>query len=92
MSLASVTIRKLLQERSGNKPFILIVDEAHRLTPAIAESLLNASQTVRLEGCPFLLVLAGTPNLEATLGEANASFWERSEIIPLGRLSPEEAS
>ena len=92
LSLASVTIRKLLQERSRNKPFILIIDEAHRLTPAIAESLLNASQTVRLEGCPFLLVLAGTPNLRATLGQANASFWDRSEIAPLGRLSPEEAS
>ncbi len=92
LSLASVTIRKLLQERSGNKPFILIIDEAHRLTPAIAESLLNASQTVRLEGCPFLLVLAGTPNLRATLGQANASFWDRSEIVPLGRLSPDEAS
>ncbi len=91
LSLASVTIRKLLQERSGNKPFILIIDEAHRLVPAMAESLLNASQTVRLEGCPFLLVLAGTPNLEATLGKANASFWERSEILPLGRLSPQEA-
>ena len=92
LSLASVTIRKLLQERSGNKPFILIIDEAHRLTPAIAESLLNASQTVRLEGCPFLLVLAGTPNLRTTLGQANASFWDRSEIVPLGRLSSEEAS
>ena len=91
LSLASVTIRKLLQERSGNKPFILIIDEAHRLMPAIAESLLNASQTVRLEGCPFLLVLAGTPNLEATLGKANASFWDRSELVPLGRLSSEEA-
>ena len=92
LSLASVTIRKLLQERSGNKPFILIIDEAHRLMPAIAESLLNASQTVRLEGCPFLLVLAGTPNLRATLRQANASFWDRSEIVPLGRLSPDEAS
>ena len=91
LSLASVTIRKLLQERSGNKPFILIIDEAHRLMPAIAESLLNVSQTVRLEGCPFLLVLAGTPNLEATLGKANASFWDRSKKLPLGRLSSEEA-
>ena len=91
LSLASVTIRKLLQERSGNKPFILIIDEAHRLTPAIAESLLNSSQTVRSDGCPFLLVLAGTPNLEATLGKANASFWDRSKKLPLGRLSSQEA-
>ena len=91
-SPTSATIRRLLQERSRNKPLILIVDEAHTLTPALARTLLNASQSVRRAGSPFLLVLAGTPNLEATLGKANASFWDRSEIIPLGRLSSEEAS
>ena len=92
LSPTSVTIRKLLQERSRNKPFILIVDEAHTLTPALARTLLNASQTVRKAGSPFLLVLAGTPNLSTALGKANASFWDRSEIVPLGRLSPDEAS
>ncbi len=91
LSPTSATIRKLVQERSRNKPFILIIDEAHRLKPEVAESLLNTSQTVRLEGSPFLLTLAGTPNLRASLGQANASFWDRSEIIRLGRLSPEEA-
>ncbi len=81
-----------IREKCKHKPFILIIDEAHRLKPAMAESLLNSSQTVRSDGSPFLLVLAGTPNLEATLGKANASFWDRSEIIPLGRLSLDEAS
>ncbi len=85
------TIRKLLEKRSQDKPFILIIDEAHRLKPPIAESLLNASQIVRKEGNPFLLVLAGTPNLRTALGKANASFWERSEKLRLGRLSPDEA-
>ncbi len=80
-----------IREKCKRKPFILIIDEAHRLKPSMAESLLNASQTVRSDGCPFLLVLAGTPNLEATLGTANASFWDRSKKLPLGRLSPEEA-
>ncbi len=80
-----------IREKCKRKPFILIIDEAHRLKPSMVESLLNSSQTVRSDGCPFLLVLAGTPNLGATLSEANASFWERSEIIPLGRLSPDEA-
>ena len=80
-----------IREKCKRKPFILIIDEAHRLKPSMAESLLNSSQTVRSDGCPFLLVLAGTPNLEATLGKANASFWDRSQIVPLGRLSSEEA-
>ena len=91
LSPTSATIRKLLQERSENKPLILIIDEAHRLKSAVAESLLNASQSVRRTGSPFLLVLAGTPNLSAALGKANASFWDRSKKLPLGRLSSEEA-
>ena len=80
-----------IREKCKRKPFILIIDEAHRLKPSMAESLLNSSQTVRSDGCPFLLVLAGTPNLGAALSEANASFWDRNELVPLGRLSPDEA-
>ena len=87
----SATVSKLLQERIQKKPLILIIDEAHRLNVPIAESLLNASQVVRSEGNPFLLVLAGTPNLRSALGKTNAAFWERSKIFPLGRLSSEEA-
>ena len=56
------------------------------LAPALARTLLNASQSVRRADNPFLLVLAGTPNLRATLGQANVSFWDRSEMVPLGRL------
>ncbi len=92
LSRRTLTLGDLLQERCQHQPLILIVDEAHRLDPQMGEDFLNASQEVRAEGYPFLLVLAGTPNLEATLGKANASFWDRSELAPLGRLSPKEAS
>ncbi len=91
LSRPSATVRKILQERCQSKPLILIIDEAHRLQPPIAGALLNASQVVRREEHPFLLVLAGTPNLMAALGETNASFWGRSELCPLGRLAPDEA-
>ncbi len=93
LSRRTLTLGDLLQERCQHQPLILIVDEAHRLDPQMGEDLLNASQEVRGKGYPFLLVLAGTPNLSAALGKANASFWDRSEkIVPLGRLSSEEAS
>ena len=92
LSKRTLTLDDLLQERCQHQPLILIIDEAHRLGPELGEDLLNASQIVRNADNPFLLVLAGTPNLEATLGKANASFWDRSEIVPLGRLSPDEAS
>ncbi len=80
-----------IRKKCKKKPFILIIDEAHTLKPEIGNALLNASQIVRGEGHPFLLVLAGTPNLMAALGKTNASFWGRSKILPLGRLSPDEA-
>ena len=91
LSRRTLTLGDLLQERCQHQPLILIVDEAHRLDPQMGEDLLNASQEVRGKGYPFLLVLAGTPNLSAALGKANASFWDRSKKWPLGRLSPEEA-
>ncbi len=91
-SKRTLTLDNLLEERCQHQPLILIIDEAHRLGPELGEDLLNASQIVRNAGSPFLLVLAGTPNLKATLRQANASFWDRSEIVPLGRLSPDEAS
>ena len=90
-SKRTLTLDDLLQERCQHQPLILIIDEAHRLSPQLGEDLLNASQVVRNAGNPFLLVLAGTPNLSAALGKANASFWDRSELVPLGRLSSEEA-
>ena len=81
-----------IRKKCKRKPFILIIDEAHTLAPALARTLLNASQSVRNADNPFLLVLAGTPNLSAALGKANASFWDRGKKLPLGRLSPDEAS
>ena len=61
------------------------------MNPEVGKALLNASQIVSGEGYPFLLVLAGTPNLRATLAKAKAFFWERSGRLSLGRLTPEEA-
>ncbi len=91
LSSSLTTAEDQIKKRCKKKPLILIIDEAHTLKPEVGKALLNASQTVRREGHPFLLVLAGTPNLKATLAKADASFWERGERIPLGRLSPEEA-
>ena len=84
-------IGNLLRERCQRNPLILIIDEAHCLDPKMAGVLLNESQTIRGERHPFLLVLAGTPNLPGTLRKSEAGFWERSKICRLGRLSPEEA-
>ena len=78
--------------RQANKnPLVLLVDEAHTMPADWGRELLNASQQVR-RYAPFLLVLAGTPGLEDHLGTLEATFWTRSEIIPLGRLDASAAA
>ena len=83
--------RDVLAARSGKKPFVLLVDEAHTLAPEVGGALLNASQIVGRE-LPFLLVLAGTPNLRDQMSRMNASFWSRADQIPVSRLDAPAAA
>ena len=53
--------------------------------------MLNAAQEVGRKA-PFLLVLAGTPNLRAHLGTMGASFWNRSRKLRIGRLDESAAA
>ena len=84
-------IRSVLELRSKKKPLILLLDEAHTLDPRVGKELLNAAQEVGREA-PFLLVLAGTPNLRDHLGTMGASFWNRSRKLRVGRLDESAAA
>ena len=85
--------QEILASLCARNPVVLIVDEAHNLDPGIAGDLLNASQEIRANpDTPFFLVLAGTPGLVPLLQETGASFWERGDVVELGRLSPEAAA
>ncbi len=76
-------LRQELTARCRRRPLATLVDEAHTLDLEVGRTLLNASQQVRDEA-PFLLVLAGTPGLEAHLGAMNATFWSRLDEGRLG--------
>ncbi len=85
--------QEILASLCARNPVVLIVDEAHNLDPGIAGDLLNASQEIRANpDTPFFLVLAGTPGLVPLLQQADASFWERGDVVELGRLSPEDTA
>ena len=60
--------------------------EAQNLGHEVGHALLNASQSVAAAS-PFLLVMAGTPELQAHLNTLFATFWSRAEQIGIGRLS-----
>ena len=78
-------LAEVIALRVGRKPLVLLLDEAHTLDPKTGRSLLNAAQEVG-KSAPFLLVLAGTPNLRDHLGTMGASFWNRSRKLRIGRL------
>ena len=74
-----------LAARVSKRALVLLLDEAHTLEPEGGRELLNAAQEVGRKA-PLLVVLAGTPNLQAHLGTMGASFWDRSHPLPIGRL------
>jgi len=69
----------------------LLVDEAHTLGRKAGRDLLNCSQEIAGK-LPFLLVLAGTPDLRAHLGTLGASFWNRAEKRAIGRLDASQTA
>ena len=84
-------IRSVLEVRSAKKPLLLQLDEAHTLDPRVGEELLNAAQAVGRKA-PFLLVLAGTPDLRDHLGTMGVSFWNRGRKLPINRLDETAAA
>ena len=89
-SVARQQIGGLLARRAERRPFVLLIDEAHRLDPDVGETLLNEAQIVASKS-PFLLVLAGTPDLKDALSAMHATFWDRSLKMGIGLLPPEAA-
>ncbi len=73
-------------------PQLILIDEAHMLGTEPGQCLLNAVQSFQRRGLPVLLILAGTPDLPHHLGTMGASFWDRSEQLPIGRLDPPAAA
>ena len=75
----------LLEARARSRPLVLMIDEAHTLDPQVGQALLTASQFAAGKH-PFLLVLAGTPELPERLRDMDASFWARAAKLRIGRL------
>ena len=76
----------LLTARCARRPLALLLDEAHNLEQEVGRILLNTTQKL-VDRAPFLLVMAGTPNLESHLNAIDATFWERCQpVLGVGRL------
>ena len=84
-------LAEALEARAKDAPLVLLVDEAHALEPRIGQWLLNAAQ-VAGSRAPFLLILAGAPDLRARLAGMGASFWNRAKKVAVGRLADAAAA
>lgn len=85
------TLDQALARHLRKAPLALLIDEAHVLNAAVGLKLLSAVQELRGQGSPLLFVLAGTPGLLEHLGAMQATFWERSEILPFERLEERDS-
>ena len=89
---ASRLLADVLRDRLEAGPLVVAIDEAHALDSGVGQALLNAVQIMLREGRPLLLILAGTPDLKDRLMSMEASFWGRSEDVPIGLLDADGAS
>ena len=85
------TLEEALGKQLRKAPLALLIDEAHILDVGVGLSLLSTVQELRGQGAPLLIVLAGTPGLPERLDAMQATFWERSEILPFERLQARDA-
>lgn len=77
-----------LEARSKTKPFVLFLDEAHTVRPEVGRLLLNAAGSAGADA-PFLLLLAGTPDLLDRFSGFGVSLSDRADLHPVGRLDTE---
>ena len=86
-------LEESLVERCRRSPFVLLLDEAHVVDgteEGLYREFLNTAQEVASRA-PFLLVLAGTPDLPDTIGSLKSTFISRAKEIGVGLL-PEEGA
>ena len=85
-----VTVESALAERASRDGLLVMVDEAHVIEAEAGRTLLAAWQKVA-RNAPVILMLAGTPGLEARLRGIGATFGGRKHRITLDGLEPEAA-
>lgn len=79
---------RALEVRSKKKPFVLFLDEAHTVSAEVGPLLVNAARRAGPRA-PFLLLLAGTPDLLDRFRRSGVSLSDSADLHPLGRLDSE---
>lgn len=78
----------VIQRQARKGPLMVAVDEAHTMPVSLGRALLSVGHRLQRQGLPAMVQLAGTPDVLAHLKAMGASYWERSEQLPIGQLRP----
>ena len=85
------SLKQMLAQRTKRRPLVILIDEAHVMNAKVGLLLFNAAQVARRGQSLLLVVLADTPGLMDHLRTMEATFIERSEILPLQPLEEKAA-
>ena len=80
-------LEEVMLARLRVKPLLLVLDEVMHYEIDILSSLLQTCQKLISFKQPLAVIMAGTPQLEQRLEKAEASFIDRSRLLPINTLS-----
>ena len=86
------SLKKALLARLLEQPVLLLMDEVMHYDLESLAAVLQDSQSMIRKKLPLAVILAGTPDLESHLGNADASFIARSKDIRINLFSDDEAA
>ncbi len=87
-SVASPPLERVLKALVRQRPLALLVDDAMGCDPRPLGELLCMCQEIITYQYPLMLLLAGTPRIDQTLGRADASFIFRARNLQVNALAP----
>ena len=79
-------VHNLLETWIDHAPLVAVADEFHAVRPAVGTVLLNAVQTAKGTGLPFLLIAAGTPEAPARIRAMGTHNERAFRTMRIGRL------
>ena len=86
------TLQRTFENGLADTPLTLCIAEAHEANPKVIKGLFSAAQRFSSrQKAPFLLVVAGTPNLEDRMRGVGVTFSERTRTLRIGRIAPQAA-
>ncbi len=84
------SVTSALIDLAKSRPTVLLIDDAHTLSPKVGSAILNAAQVCAGQRLPLLTVLAGPPGIRQALMKTGAGFWAYHPTLTIGQLGSDD--